>query len=571
MIKVYNQQMQLVAFLENAFDISYEMPFNSVWTASFSLPATDEKNAECQSFHYVELYDDNERIELFRIIKSTASRSIEKAVIKYECEHALATLIDDVLFLYHEVGNIGTYSRATIQYILSKQTIHRWSLGIVDFTRQFEYTWENDNLLAALLSVPKPFDEEYMWTWDTTVYPWTINLVKPPQGVDAYIRYAVNMQGVTRQKDDTTLCTRLYCLGYGEGVNQLTIADANNGLPYIDSDTQAEYGIVNKLFVDRRFQYPDTLLARGQAVLNAAKHPKITYEVDASELYSITKDPIDKFKTGVQVRVIDEDLGIDIISRVLKVSKGNMLGAPGEVTLEIANHVQDVSGSIADLSDRQRVSETNSQGSTNIDTHVFSDNCDPSHPAKLRFWVPEEAVRINKVMLSYRADPFRSYSKAIEGGGAYSSSITSNSGGGSIITSGDSGIDVSYGYGWTEESDGHRHLFQEVRGHKHNISLPNHTHKVDVLIPDHVHGIQFGIYEGATATALGLFVDGNLVPGSAVSVDEFDIIPYLSKDDSGRVQRGQWHTIELVPNLLSRIECAVIVQLFIQSRGGVDA
>lgn len=39
LIKVYNQSLQLVAFLENAFAIGYETPLNSLWRASFSLPA----------------------------------------------------------------------------------------------------------------------------------------------------------------------------------------------------------------------------------------------------------------------------------------------------------------------------------------------------------------------------------------------------------------------------------------------------------------------------------------------------------------------------------------------------
>lgn len=595
-IVIYDRDMQKVAYLENAYDIRYEMPLNALWNASFSLPAEDEKNAECKTFYFVELFDGNERIELFRIVQSTTTRGIDGTKTTYHCEHVLATLLDDVMFQYHTVGNLGYYTRNVIAYILSKQTTQRWQVGTVSFNRQFEYNWENDNLLAALFSVPKPFDGEYMWTFDTTSYPWSINLIEPASGVQAYIRYAVNMKGITRQEDHTELCTRLYCLGYGEGVNQLSIAEANNGIPYIDSDTQSQYGIVNKMFIDRRFQYPETLMARGQAILNEMKHPKITYEVEAAELYAITQDPIDKFVTGATVRVIDEDLGIDINARVINVSKNNVLGAPGDVTLEIANKTQDVSTSLADMADRQRISETYSQGATNIDTHDFSDNCDPTHPAKLRFWVPEEAVRINKVMLSYRSAPFRAYSKAIAGGGSYTSSVTSASGGSytntitsagggsNVVTSGDGGVDVTWAYPTTQEAGDppHSHTFARVSGHKHNVSLPTHVHGVTINIPDHkhdvniqipnhIHAIEFGIYEGAAAQTVTVKVDGNEISELGVEEDSVDILSYLSVDGSGKVERGAWHEIEITPDRLSRIECAVVVQLFIQSRGGVDA
>jgi len=53
-----------------------------------------------------------------------------------------------------------------------------------------------------------------------------------------------------------------------------------------------------------------------------------------------------------------------------------------------------------------------------------------------------------------------------------------------------------------------------------------------------------------------------------VSADEVDIVPYLDKDDSGRIRRGAWHTIEIKPNTLGRVVASVVSQIFVQSRGG---
>src|SRR5690606_16356876 len=156
----------------------------------------------------------------------------------YQCEHVLGTLLDDILFQYHTIGNLGVYTRDVLEYILSKQSTARWQLGTVEFDWQFGYNWENENLLGALFSVPKPFVDEYMWTWDTTTYPWTLNLVRPSNEVQAVIRYGVNMQGIERMIDPSNVVTRIYGLGYGEGVNQLRSAELNDGTPSLDAEPE---------------------------------------------------------------------------------------------------------------------------------------------------------------------------------------------------------------------------------------------------------------------------------------------------------------------------------------------
>ncbi|WP_340014641.1 phage tail protein [Paenibacillus sp. FSL K6-1318] len=624
-VTVYDLQMRKVAYLENAFDVSYEAPMNALWTASFSLPADDTKNSECQPLYFVEIHDGDERLELFRILPSQTRRGSDGATITYTCEHVLATLLDDVLFLYHTVGNLGVYTRDVIQYILSKQIVKRWQLGTVQFDRQFEYNWENENLLGALFSIPQPFPDEYMWTFDTTVYPWKLNLIKPSEQEEAYIRYGVNLQGISRTVDPSKVSTRIFGLGYGEGVNQLTFADINGGKPYIEAEPEyiQKYGIVQTIFVDRRFEYPETLLARCQTLLDELKEPSVQYTVDAAEIYALTNDPIDRFVSGAMVRVQDSDLGIDIKARVVKVSKGNLLGDPGAVTLEIANKSQDIAGSIADLRNRMHISEVYAQGATNYDSHDFADNCDPTHPAVLRFWLPAETARVNKVALSFRVEPFRGYSRAIESAPSVSSgpstrNTTANGGGETPTTStqpsrieSSSTLDdwdlfainipeyvnsvldhnhgiptgtalmkadgtpitfvASGGHGHSLTTD-HRHSVT-IPSHNHTVTIAPHTHNMDHThtIPAHSHEIEFGIWEGPMPESVQVRVDGVLVPGLSTSGEEIDIIPFLSKDNSGKINRGDYHEITITPvNSLGRVVASVFTQIFAQSRGGGD-
>ncbi len=632
-ITIYDLNMNKVAYLENAYGIGYQMPLNSLWTGSFSLPANDPKNAECKSLHYVELFDGEERVDLFRIIPNTAKRDSSGSTITYQCEHVLATLLDDILFQYHTVGNLGVHTSDVLQYVLSKQIVQRWMLGTVAFDRQFEYTWQNETLLGSVFSVPKPFVEEYQWTWNTEIFPWQLNLITPVQPDNdenmAYIRYGVNMQGIEKTTDPMALCTRLYCLGYGEGVNQLTISDVNGGLPYLDADTQGQYGTISRTFVDRRYDNAETLKARGQVLLDELKRPRITYKVSASEIHRLTGQQIYKFRTGSHVRTKDEEMGEDFIARVVNVSKGDITGAPGDVEVEIANRPEDFAGSIADLQNRQRIHEVYAQGATNIDSHDFADNADPQHPAIIRFYLPEETARINKMILSYESGAFRGYSKGAAAGGATTSgsSSTSTTSSGGTTTSGPSSSNTTAFDGgtvgtdinvevllpgvsqlFTDYQEAHNHglddgevlmrsdgtdvTFVESGGHDHR--LPKHGHQID--LPSHAHGMGhthtisphshgmnhthnidphthdmvYGIFEGPTPTGLTVQVDGNPIAGLGVSVSDVDIIPYLAKDGDGKVTRGTWHEIKITPDNLGRIVANVVTQLFVTSKGGGD-
>lgn len=117
----------------------------------------------------------------------------------------------------------------------------------------------------------------------------------------------------------------------------------------------------------------------------------------------------------------------------------------------------------------------------------------------------------------------------------------------------------------------HTHFIDHVHKvnippHLHNLILRDHAHEMN--IPDHVHDIEFGIFEGPTATSLTVKVDGNIIPGLGLEADEIDITSYMTKDDSGKISRGAWHQVEIYPNDLARIEANILTQIFVNSRGG---
>lgn len=613
-VVVYDQNMRRLAYLNKAFDISYTTKLNALWTASFSLPAADHKNEYCQPFYFVELFDGGKRVELFRIMPTRQEKGTSN-VITYECEHVLATLLDNLLFGCHQIGNVGVYTTQVLRYIIDQQIEKHWRLGQVDFARQFEYKWENENLLAALFSVPQPFTEPYQWTFDTAHYPWTLNLVKGETEPTCELRYRKNMTGITKTVDPTNIVTRLYCLGYGEGDNQLNIKSINGGKPYLE--VSSPYGIKEAAFIDRRYEDANSLKAAGQAMLNELSVPYVSYSVDAIDLSEKSGSEYDRFIAGKLVHVIDKEDGIEFNAYITETTK-----TIGEATpkLTIANKEKDIATSISDLQERQRIEQTYSQGATNLMQIAYADNADPDHPARLKVFIPAEMVRINKLLLQFQLEPFRSFSKATGGGGATASSTSggggyadttssgggtyssTDSGGGSYDTTGvdsytgDSsgghnhglmpgirlaiwggkdanGNIISDGYVVWVKSGNHKHYVQinahrhtfEVAPHYHSFSIPAHAHTFS--LPGHTHEVKPGIFEGTTAGKVIIKVDGNTVP---VNGNELNIAPYLSTGDGGRILRNTWHEIEITPDKMTRIVANVFIQLFVNSRGEGD-
>ena len=113
-------------------------------------------------------------------------------------------------------------------------------------------------------------------------------------------------------------------------------------------------------------------------------------------------------------------------------------------------------------------------------------------------------------------------------------------------------------------------LNASVSAHTHSVSAHTHTVKAHThTVQDHTHKIEFGIYEGARASSATIKVDGVEIPAPA-SYDNLDIVEYLKTDGSGKIQRNAWHTIQILPNSMSRIVGAVFMQTFCNSRGGGD-
>lgn len=431
MLNVYNLDRRKRAVLQNAFDIVEEHEINQIYSLRFSFPASDAKVQYVLPRHYVRWGDDH---ELYRIKKPSNSES-NIDINTYECEHVITTLCDNVMFGSHNVGGSEMHTADVIRWILSKQSTQNWVLYECDFDRQFEYLWEQENLLNALYSIPKEFAKPYMWVFDTTVYPWRLSLkeIDPNGKPGYYLRAKSNILSSGTSADYSNICTRIYPLGYGEGVNQLNIKDVNGGVPYLQSPKAYtdKYGIVEKVLVDRRFENAESLKAYAQTTLEAYQEPTMSRSFDVTDLYPLTNQSWDDAEVGKICRMTKDNTTAYITKTRRQYDKA------GDLQIDISTKANDIASNIADLADRVRIESVYAQGATQLYQHSKDANATPTKGMIMSLYFPSEMRQINKVLMRLKLNKFRSYSQTTNAGG--SSTQTSSAGGASKQTSSSGG------------------------------------------------------------------------------------------------------------------------------------
>lgn len=426
-LNVYDLNRKKTAILQNAYNIVETQTLNKIYTLTFSLPATDEKAGFCLPFHYVRW---GEKGELYRIIKSGISES-DITTLNVSCEHVIATLCDDIMFGVEQYGGAEVATAEVINYLFSKQKTQNWRLKNCAFEMNYEYLWEQENILNALYSIPKEFATPYKWSFDTTVYPWLISLepidetIKPQY----YIRAKRNLLGSSTQQNFADICTRIYPLGYGEGINQLNIRDVNGGVPYLQAPDHVieQYGIKEKVLVERQFESAESLKAYAQTMLDNLQTPSMSRTFDVVDLYEITSADIDNAKVGNICKMTVDDT-ISYITKTVRT-----LDKAGDLQIELSSKSTNIAETIASLADRVRIESVYSQGATQLYQHSKDANATPTKGMIMSLYFPSEMRQINKVLMRLQLKKFRSYSQTTENGGSVTK--TTAAGGGTGTTS----------------------------------------------------------------------------------------------------------------------------------------
>ncbi|MGK0554465.1 phage tail spike protein [Macrococcus capreoli] len=532
---LYDSNMKRIAYLHNAYDIEYELQKNKLATCSFSMPLNDEKMKLVQPKYFIELWDHHKRIGMFVVNPKNTTKNESTNEVTFECEHVLSLLHSSVIFGYMQMSNYTTTQ--VLQALFNKQLVNHFRLGRCAITRYFHYGFENsDSLLNSIMSVFEPINEDYLITVDDTVYPFVFNVDKSSTKAKDLITVGRNMKGIDVEDDPTDICTRIYPLGHGEGINQLTIKKVNGGFPYLEAPQSVidKYGLHARIWTDKKYENPTTLKNDAQKILDINMTPKRSYKINVAHTDVILSNPTN-YTCGDVIRVYDKELGINEDNFVEKYKRSGVYETPDNLTIEIGSVRKGLGSKWSDLQKKQMVNDVYSQGATNIDSRDFQDNADDKYPAVIRFPIPDDVVNINQMTLTYELSKFRATNRTLKSAGALVDSTASgggvvnstSSGGGSVqsSTSGGGGtwtsaaggayvsttssggkavitakgkpfIDYSsYTETETETADPddgskHTHKFNITGSlflHDHDVELPDHTHGMN--IPAHSHNV----------------------------------------------------------------------------------
>lgn len=690
---LYDNDLRLIGELDGAQAVGFRDNCADMNTATFTLATDDPRNDDILvQGSYIRLYDGEEDKGYYRIVEMPDEQDGVKGKVRYTCDGAQCTLLDNQMPGMHTIGDIEMRTRACLEYILGYQNPVRWVLARCDFDDAFTYNFSSANLLDALNAIGNAIVEPHEFIFDSTTVPWSVSLVRQETEPSCHLVKGRNALGIRRRISGSVI-TRLYAYGYGEGDNQLTIESVNGGQKYIDADTIDDWGIREGTHTDTRQTDPATLLANTQQLLEQAKEPQVGYVATAADIYRYSGEKWDDVRAGALALVFDYRFKKPRKARVLTREKKDVLGDNPGVSFELETALRSTADELNDLRDTVGIHELYAQGATTMYAQQFADNATPSKPAVMKFRIPTNVVRFNSILLSWDLERYRSPVAGAAAGGE--TVITSAAGGGATVTipaqtvstgvkytsgamdsegssseltggpknyqgsvststgsagshnhnfthvhalsghghdftgeavtysiahnhslagegalatgaiySGNKSIKVTpkgtvddSGTLWTTsaytvangsgvqatgDNGSHSHAFDHVHNmpHVHNMAHEHtipplvfqlETHRHAITVPEHEHESIYDIYEGPRAEKVTLKVDGTEVPAEAIGdKDELDVIAYMRKNDDGKIVRGTWHTIEVVPDQNTRVVLNLFVQVFLQSRGAGD-
>ncbi|MCJ7828151.1 MAG: phage tail protein [Dehalococcoidia bacterium] len=259
----------------------------------------------------------------------------------------LAQLGDEIVFDYEvEDATITTIVTALLTFQLNTVPI---TLGTIEPVVTRSISVQQDTILGVLQGLRDTVGG-YISVDINRRLNWLDNI---GEDKGQQIRYKKNIKGLSRTREYTNFGNRLYCYGAGEGTARIHLDDAvGMTVDYVeDIPSQNIYGKCIRQLTDKSITDPDVLLAWANLKLEEMKDPRHSYTVDMVNLAAMGWD-FEALQLGSMVKVIDEDLGIDINARIVKITRD--LSDPTNIRVEISNPGKDIIDTMGGVYDTQQ-------------------------------------------------------------------------------------------------------------------------------------------------------------------------------------------------------------------------
>ena len=451
-----NKKVHTLAYLENAYEIEYTQALDTVSTCSIRLPADDPKAKYLDPNNLIEIEDNGESVGLFwieQIIKVKEANSIYYNIIGY---HAINSLSRILLFGLHQYTGLPVSE--TIQALLETEAEHGgrkqvdWDFGGSDYDNVIDYSFENVSVYSAFQSITKNWKEPNMWVYDTSVYPFKVSLRRMSNEITSRLHSGYNLLELSVEDEYLAMANRYYALGSGEGVNQVNLlyakdleseTEAQNEHYYVENAESIEkYGLRESILVDRSITESSLLLLAANEKLDYYSRLDPIIKVLAADVWEETCQPIDHFVPGQVCRIVEPELDYDEPWRIIRRTKPDLTGKPGDVELILGRMYNTIANAIDKVYNRDQEEKRTSQGATNCYGYSVQDNAGTDQngnidPVVLRFRLPDDLLNVNKCVLDWQTENFRTYSQGAAAGGGTTigmdTDTTTAGGGGTTI------------------------------------------------------------------------------------------------------------------------------------------
>lgn len=295
---VLNQERQPVAVLENSFDVILSQEVAGMDEITFSLPSMDSKREFIQNENIVQMFD------TLYVIREIVERKKDRVTEVY----AEATWYDLQYADRVVETEFDTELASTIMASALEGT--GWAVGTVEFTNRRSLTVEIDaNRLELLGEIEELFGGEL--EFDTQAQ---LVHLRRPEGPHsgASIMFEKNAEDIEALYDTKDLITRLYIYGR----NDMSIEDANDGIEYVENYQYSDLVRV-RTYKDDRFSNPFHLKEVAENALETMSKPRASYTISMADLSSRAGLEHEEFAIGSVVRIYDDELGIDLETRIM--------------------------------------------------------------------------------------------------------------------------------------------------------------------------------------------------------------------------------------------------------------
>lgn len=327
--------------LSDATNLHQIIELNGANFITFDMPYSSDGTQYITAEKYIRLFDD-----YYIVRKITVNKASGKAFIKVYAEALFYNLQKSIPL--SSWAFYGCSPSTIIEGILANTG---WELLECDITISRDFQFEDGaNVLEQLREVQKLFGGDLIFDNQKR----QVSLLEESTEDNGVIfAYKKNMENITKVTDSTNLANRIYV--YGE--DNLSIENVNNGLEYVTNDISSyvpDGTIFCKTVANSYFSDEDQLLDYANYVKHDYESPEITYSLKAKD-FSVLQQLDLSYNVGDTVTVFDEELEIELSTRIIAVDYNILVPQESEITLSsILRTVGDEISELKKYQDRLR-------------------------------------------------------------------------------------------------------------------------------------------------------------------------------------------------------------------------